>query len=737
MSQPTILQVALDTPLRRLFDYSAGDEPVTVGCRVRVPFGRQTLVGVVVGLADTSALPPDKLRPIRGVIDTQPLLDAQHLALLGWAAQYYHHPLGQVVAAALPRLLREGADAQQHLLYWSATAAGLEALAAGQANRAPRQRELLTLLAEGLSLDVNSLTAQLPQWRDAARALQARGWAQSQRSLPPQIAPTTDAGAVQNDPAARHALSDEQTVALHAVQQALGNFHSFLLEGVTGSGKTEVYLRLIAAVLARGDNALLLCPEIGLTPQLLSRLRARFDVPLAALHSGLTDSERLQAWREAASGRARIVIGTRSAVFVPIPRLGVIVIDEEHDSSFKQHEGGFRYSARDLAVVRAQRCNVPVLLGSATPSFESLHNVDSGRSTRLSLPRRAGSAAPPTLRLVDLRAHPVQRGFSLPLLQAMQRHLDAGGQVLVFINRRGYAPTLLCSGCGWTAPCKHCDARLTVHQREQRLSCHHCGAEQPMPTTCPRCGHALRPLGHGTERVEETLGELFPGLPLARFDRDSVRGQADLEAAIDRVHSGEARLLVGTQMLTKGHHFPDVTLVAVLNADQSLFSTDFRAAERLAQTLVQVAGRAGREGRAGEVLIQTEFPAHPLLQSLLDGGYAGFAANALPERAAAGWPPYGRLALLRASGEAPQAALEFLTQARALAKPPPPGLQLLGPVPAAMVRRAGRHHAQLLVESRDRAALQRFLQSWLPQVEQLESGRRLRWALDVDPLDVF
>jgi primosomal protein N' (replication factor Y) len=408
---------------------------------------------------------------------------------------------------------------------------------------------------------------------------------------------------VQNDPAARHALSDEQTVALHAVQQALGNFHSFLLEGVTGSGKTEVYLRLIAAVLARGENALLLCPEIGLTPQLLSRLRARFDVPLAALHSGLTDSERLQAWREAASGRARIVIGTRSAVFGPIPRLGVIVIDEEHDSSFKQHEGGFRYSARDLAVVRAQRCNVPVLLGSATPSFESLHNVDSGRSTRLSLPRRAGSAAPPTLRLVDLRAHPVQRGFSLPLLQAMQRHLDAGGQVLVFINRRGYAPTLLCSGCGWTAPCKHCDARLTVHQREQRLSCHHCGAEQPMPTTCPRCGHALRPLGHGTERVEETLGELFPGLPLARFDRDSVRGQADLEAAIDRVHSGEARLLVGTQMLTKGHHFPDVTLVAVLNADQSLFSTDFRAAERLAQTLVQVAGRAGREGRAGEVLM--------------------------------------------------------------------------------------------------------------------------------------
>jgi primosomal protein N' (replication factor Y) len=387
-------------------------------------------------------------------------------------------------------------------------------------------------------------------------------------------------------------------------------------------------------------------------------------------------------------------------------------------------------------VVRAQRADVPVLLGSATPSFESLHNVELGKSMRLELPRRAGAAEPPRLQLIDLRAHAVHKGLSTPLATAIERHLGAGGQVLIFINRRGYAPTLLCSGCGWTAPCHHCDARMTVHQREQRLSCHHCGAEEALPERCPRCGHGVRPLGHGTERVEETLAERFPGMPIARFDRDSVRQASDLEAAIDRVTSGEARILVGTQMLTKGHHFPDVTLVGVLNADQSLFSTDFRAAERLAQTIVQVAGRAGRASKPGEVLVQTEFPQHPLLQALLGEGYGGFAQQALAERAAAHWPPYGRLALLRASGVAPEAALGFLAEARRLAGQAA-GVALRGPVPAAMVRRAGRHHAQLLVESAERPALQRFLAGWLPQVEQLPSARGLRWALDVDPLEVF
>ena len=732
MSDAPILKVALDTPLRRLLDYRAGNTPAVVGARVRVPFGRQQRVGLVVAQATQSEIAPEKLREVTDVIDAEPLLDAGLLALLAWAADYYHHPVGSVFASALPKLLREGADAQDSLSRWTASSHGHEALAAGELHRAPKQRELLALLIAEGPLDAEALGSRLPRWREALRPLLARGYALCEIERLGTADTPADGGSL----APEHALSDTQQAAFDQVSAALEGFGSFLLDGVTGSGKTEVYLRAIDAVLARGRTALVLCPEIGLTPQLVGRFRARFAVPIAALHSGLTDRERLAAWRSAARGEARIVIGTRSAVFAPLPDLGLIVVDEEHDASFKQHEGGFRYHARDLAIVRAQRAGVPVLLGSATPSFESLHNVQLGKMTRLHLPQRAGSAEPPTMRLIDLRAHAVHKGLSAPLAAAVDRHLGAGGQVLLFINRRGYAPTLLCQGCGWTAACEHCDARMTLHQRDQRLSCHHCGAETALPPRCPRCGHGVKPLGHGTERVEETLADRFPGHAIERFDRDSVRQADELEAAIDRVTSGKARILVGTQMLTKGHHFPDVTLVGVLNADQSLFSTDFRAAERLAQTIVQVAGRAGRAARRGEVLIQTEFPEHPLLTALLAEGYGGFARQALAERAAAQWPPFGRLALLRASGVSPSAAIDFLTSARRLAGQPP-GIALRGPVPAAMVRRAGRHHAQLLVESTERPALQRFLAAWLPQVEQLPAVRDLRWALDVDPLEVF
>jgi primosomal protein N' (replication factor Y) len=505
---------------------------------------------------------------------------------------------------------------------------------------------------------------------------------------------------------------------------------------VTGSGKTEVYLQLVERVLTQGRRALVLVPEIGLTPQLVGRFRERFGVPMAVLHSALTDHERLLAWREAFSGQARIVLGTRSAVFAPVSDLGIIIVDEEHDASFKQHEGGFRYSARDLAVVRAQRANVPVLLGSATPALETLNNVTGSRYVRLTLPRRADQAAPPRMALVDLRANAIHAGISTPAIQAMERHLKEDGQVLVFLNRRGYAPTLLCTACGWVAPCTECDARLTVHMSAGRLRCHHCGADGPLPTRCPQCGFAVKPVGQGTERIEETLATLFPGVSLARLDRDVVRKRADMEDVMRRMASGEARILVGTQMVTKGHDFPNVTLVVVLNADQGLFSTDFRAPERLAQTIVQVAGRAGRGIRPGEVLVQTEFPGHPLLLSLLSEGYDGFARAALEERAQAAWPPFSRLAALRDSAPTAVAALEFLTEARKLAKAPR-GVKLLGPVPAAMAKRAGRHHAQLLVESADRGALHRFLEGWLPEVEQLHSARRVRWALDVDPIELF
>ena len=526
-----------------------------------------------------------------------------------------------------------------------------------------------------------------------------------------------------------------------AVIASLGKNRKFLLRGVTGSGKTEVYLHAAAATLRRGQQVLVLVPEISLTPQLVERFAGRFNVHCSVLHSGLTETQRLAVWRECLAGKPAILLGTRSAVFAPLLRAGLIVVDEEHDASFKQQEGGFRYSARDLALVRAQQLGIPIVLGSATPSLESLHNAMSGRYQRLELPERAGGARPPTLKLVDLRQQAMRGGLSGFVVQTMGRHLEQGGQVLAYINRRGYAPTLACSACGWIAPCQQCDARLTLHRAADKLCCHHCGAERPLLRQCPQCGYALKAVGQGTERIEESLAELFPLAPLVRLDRDQIRNAADLAAAYAQLRSGQAKILVGTQMVTKGHDFPAVTLVVVLNADQGLFSTDFRAAERLAQTIVQVAGRAGRGERPGEVLIQTEHPEHPLLLNLLANGYEGFAAVALRERAAANWPPFARLAVLRASALSLPEAIEFLRDAklagRQIGQDLQHGIALQGPAPATMVRRASRYHAQLLVECADRKRLQAWLAQWLPQIEALPSARRVRFALDVDPLDLF
>ena len=778
-----VFRVALDTPLKRLFDYLPPAEalfsaPVEPGMRVRVPFGRQKLVGIVMEAADSSEIPEERLKPMLEVLDPRPVLDGSALALLRWAAEYYHHPIGEVLSTALPKSLRMGADSEAREERWSLTPEGREAFGKGEPRRAPRQRELLGYLAGGdggaaKARDVESavaasagacepaeapyapsggggvpakasdassadgvlettLDAAIPNWRDAARALAARGWVRSEEVAVAEG--VTRAFAVKTP---GPELRDEQKAAVEAVRDALGRFGAFVLHGVTGSGKTEVYLRLVERVLEQGKRALVLVPEIGLTPQLVGRFRQRFDTPMAVLHSALTDHERLVAWRQAFSGHARIVLGTRSAVFAPVPDLGIIIVDEEHDASFKQHEGGFRYSARDLAVVRAQRADVPVLLGSATPALESLQNVIGGRYVRLSLPYRAASAVPPRMALVDLRANAGHSGVSTPAIQAIERHLRDDGQVLIFLNRRGYAPTLLCTACGWVAPCQECDARLTVHLSAGRLKCHHCGFDSVLPARCPQCGFLVKPVGQGTERIEEALTNLFPGVALARLDRDVVRRRGDMEEVVRRMSSGEARILVGTQMVTKGHDFPNVTLVVVLNADQGLFSTDFRAPERLAQTIVQVAGRAGRGTRPGEVLIQTEFPGHPLLLSLLSEGYEGFARTALEERAQASWPPFSRLAAVRDSAKTAAGALEFLTEARKLAGSPPRGLRLLGPVPAAMSKRAGRYHAQLLIEGADRSSLHHFLDSWLPAVEQLQSARRVRWALDVDPIELF
>ncbi len=531
-------------------------------------------------------------------------------------------------------------------------------------------------------------------------------------------------------------LTAQQSACVADISASLSTFAAHLLYGVTGSGKTEVYLRIIAAAIANGGQALVLVPEIALTPQLVDRFRRRFTAGVVALHSGLTGSERRDAWRAAHTGQARIIIGTRSAVFTSLPNLALVVVDEEHDSSYKQHEG-FRYSARDLAVVRARRARVPVVLGSATPSLETLENAITGRYARHTLPQRPGAAQAPQMRLVDLRRHAVDQGLSTPAIQTMAQHLKAGGQVIVFLNRRGYAPTLFCTACGWMAACAHCDARMTLHQRSRQLRCHHCGAQSAVPASCGSCTQPLHPIGQGTERVEETLLRLFPDAPLARLDRDTASARGAVQSVLDRVHSGEARILVGTQMLTKGHHFPDVSLVVVLDADQGLFASDFRATERLAQTITQVAGRAGRAARPGEVLIQTAFPEHPLLAGLMSSGYEGFAAGSLQERREAGWPPYSRLALLRAEAKSDTGLFRFLGAAeesgRSLRES---AVRVLGPASALMARRADHFRAHLLIESPSRAALHRFLTNWLIQVERIEKPPGLRWSIDVDPLQV-
>ncbi len=728
-----VFRVALDAPLRRLFDYlaPADTDPTQIrpGFRVRVPFGKQSIVGVVADIVVTSSVPANRLKRAHAVLDSESALDPVTLALVRWAADYYHHPIGEAFAAALPSALRAGAPLRATETRWHLLADAAAAMA--QTPRlGPKQRALLAILQAQESIGEAELAADGTGYRDTLRGLSARGWvSQFQRELPPLAAALATV-------AQGHVLTAAQTLAVDDIRAHLGEFSPHLLHGVTGSGKTEVYLRVIEAVLARNEQALVLVPEIALTPQAIERFQARFSVPLAVLHSGMSDTERLAMWRAARSGAAPVIIGTRSAIFVPLARPGILIVDEEHDSSYKQQEG-FRYSARDLALRRAQQHGIPVILGSATPALESLHQANIGRYRRISLPERTGAAGAPKLSLVDLRVHEERHGMATPSVAAITRHLNDGNQVLLYINRRGYAPTLFCPGCRWSAPCKACDARMTVHLKHHQLVCHHCGAQQPVPYACPLCATEVRPVGQGTERIEDGLDELFPRIPVVRIDRDTIHTRGQIEAALARVHSKEARLLVGTQMLTKGHDFPDVTLVVILNADQGLFGTDFRAAERLAQSIVQVAGRAGRADKPGEVLIQTACPDHPLLQRLLESGYTGFADAALAERAAAGWPPFSHLAVLRAEAATREQALLFLTEARDQTPLSDRGqVRLLGPAPAVMERRAGRFRAQLLVECAQRAPLHQLLARWLPLVEALPSARRVRWTLDVDPLEV-
>jgi primosomal protein N' (replication factor Y) len=730
-----VLKVAVNVPLSQLFDYlpPAGAPCPVPGSRVRVPFGRRSEVGLVIALADSSDLPAAKIRRVTEVLDREALLDGDDRWLIRFTADYYHHPIGEVAATAMPTLLRHGRALDPVLEQVAVTGSGLMADLELLARKAPRQAELLEALvdARGNGMDVDTLNELIPHWRRAARALGEKGFVTrfEAPSEPPAVAELPP-----GEPGPQ--LNEEQGSALAGVRASEG-FGVCVLDGVTGSGKTEVYLHLIEETIAERRQVLVLVPEIGLTPQLVSRLRRRLGVEPALLHSGLTDHERLAAWRLARNGDALLVVGTRSAVFTPLPRAGLIIVDEEHDHSFKQHEG-LRYSARDLAIARAKHLDIRIVLGSATPTLEMLQHCESGKYRHLVLPERAGSAEPPVIRVIDLGRSAAVEGLSEPLASAIGQHLGSGGQALLFLNRRGFAPTLICTACGHVAECSRCDSRLTVHASERRLRCHHCGAARALDDTCDECGEAMRPLGEGTQRLEDALRRRFAGRTIVRIDSDSTRRRGAMDAALAQAALGQADILVGTQMLSKGHHFPHLTLVGIVNADQGLFGTDFRSDERLAQSVVQVAGRAGRESRIGEVLIQTAFPAHPFWQRLIEGGYPGVVREALEERRAAHWPPFSRLALIRAAAHHRKDAHAVLdVAARRVGETGAGRIRVLGPVDAPMARRAGRCRAQLLLQSTDRRVLHEALADLRPILESEPVARKARWSIDVDPVELF
>jgi len=729
-----ILKIAVPTPLRTLFDYlppaNVDRELLQPGIRVRVPFGKKSQIGLLVKRETSSDIDPKRLRPILEVLDSQPLFRERDLALLEWAARYYHHPIGEVFTGALTEQLRQGKAAQirpkpTHL---SLTQTKNDCFPS-QLKNAPRQYALYKILENNNgTIAYEALRSLSWNWRPAAQSLAAKGLLEFEEAESPQPAP----------PPQIIAPNPTQQQAIDIITTQLGQYAAFLLEGVTGSGKTEVYLRVIEKVLAHDRQVLMLFPEIALTPQLQARFRSHFDSPVGVYHSGLNSSERHNTWLRFRNGDLPLLLGTRSAIFVPMARPGLIVLDEEHDTSFKQQDG-FRYSARDVAVKKAHLNNIPIILGSATPSLESLHNALSGRYHHLHLPKRAGNAQSPRIKLVDIRSQSLSGGFAHSTLETMALVLQRKEQVLIFLNRRGYAPVLICNHCGWVAACPRCDAKKVLHLQEQRIRCHHCGHEQPFPHHCPDCGSTqLHPLGQGTQRVEETLAGLFPGAKITRIDRDNVRRQGTLEKHLRAARQGEIDILLGTQMLAKGHHFPNVTLAVILDADSGIYSTDYRAPEQMAQLIIQVAGRSGREKKPGEVLIQTRFPNHPLLHSLLNEGYPGFARQALRERQAAELPPFSYQTLLRAEANKPETSDKFLTLAARLAHElPGKDVLILGPAPAPMPKRAGHYRSQLLLQAPSRSILHKLLDAWIPKLEKLPQARRVRWSLDVDPISLF
>jgi primosomal protein N' (replication factor Y) len=736
-----ILKIALDLPLDRLFDYLSGGLSVQTGQRVLVPFGRRSQIGIVMGKADTSDFPIEKLKPVTQVFADELPIDAETLNLLKFSADYYQYPFGQALLSALPARLRQIAPAVSRKQYaYGLTDLGRQVDVEKIPKRQLVTRRVFVALQMNDALTEADLDAISSSARKVAKQFVAEGWARSQqvqamiKTLDTPIAPQPD-------------LNAEQLLAVERITQDAQTFKAWLLHGITGSGKTEVYIRLMQHVLENKDaQVLVLVPEINLTPQLEARFRSRLpDFPLVSLHSNLSESERLHHWQLAQSGAAKIIIGTRLSIFTPLPKLKLIIIDEEHDSSYKQQDS-MRYHARDVALVRAKRLNIPVVLGSATPALESWHNATATVSSNgqqankynlLSLNQRAVTAAQlPNIECIDTTKVNLQQGLTPQLIAALKLRLARKEQSLLFINRRGYSPVLLCSACHWIAPCTRCSSRLVVHLGLRALRCHHCGHEQRIPNQCPSCGDAdLHPTGHGTQRLEQTLAQLLPTARIARVDRDSTSRKNALVEILDKVHNQEIDILVGTQMLAKGHDFPNLTLVGVIDTDSALHSPDFRASERLFAQLMQVAGRAGRADKAGQVIIQTQFPDHELFNALRSQDYVSYANAMLLEREQVQFPPYVFTALLRAEANDFALVQKFLQYAFEQARSLSNNVLVYDPVRPQMERLKGMERGHVLMQASNRAALQHLLKNLVNLLRAQPMAAKVRWAVDVNPLE--
>ncbi|HIB27653.1 MAG TPA: primosomal protein N' [Candidatus Thioglobus sp.] len=651
-----IVEVAISIPLHRTFDYLC-DQEIETGVRVKVPFGAKKVIGIVLSNKDKSEF--KKLKSVEEILDESPILDTPILNFLFWAAKYYHHPIGEVLLAAMPKNLRLGKPAVIKKVI----------------------------------------------------------------GLPNKIqAPDFD-------------ITEEQDRAIKAILAKQNAYHGFLLHGVTGSGKTEVYLRITQEILNQGKQVLVLVPEIGLTPQMISRFESRLDTRVVAIHSQLNETQKLDAYLLAKETQAGVILGTRSAIFAPMPNLGLIIVDEEHDGSFKQ-QSSFRYSARDLSFIRAKQADIPLVLGTATPSLESLKNAMDNKLTRLTLANRAGGAIMPKVSLIDMRSN-FDGALSKLLIEKMQQYLAKGRQVMLFINRRGYAPVYFCTECGWKSECSHCNASMIYHRHINRLKCHHCGDEKMPEQTCPDCSQStLEVYGYGTERLEETLGSHFPDTPIIRIDRDTTRRKKALAQHLEKINSGDPCIIVGTQMLAKGHDFSNLAMVGILDIDGGFLSINFRATEYLAQLLIQVSGRAGRGLEQGEVVIQTRYPDHPMFNYVLSNRYTQFASGLLKQRMSAAMPPFAHQALLCANAKNKQNAQEFLQEVAGLLKNVNMDtVEIWGPVANSIEKKADYYYFNLYLQSNDRSALHQMLATFNQHVDAIKLKNKVRWYLDVDPID--